>query len=62
MVAYELYSLNKKGEERLLGILPEKRETVARITRKSILKWGRMLMGKQPKTNEVGLYFKRVEL
>jgi len=45
MVAYELYCYDKiKGYE-LIGILPEKRKDPKRITKESVLKWGRMVLG-----------------
>ncbi len=44
MVAYEFYSPDKiKGYE-LIGILPERRRNPKRITRNSVLRWGRMLL------------------
>ena len=45
MVAYELYFYDKiKGYE-LIGILPERRKDPKRITKESVLKWGRMVLG-----------------
>jgi len=44
MVAYEVYSYDEiKGYE-LIGILPERRKDPRRITKESVLKWGRMLL------------------
>jgi hypothetical protein len=44
MVAYEFYLRDPiKGFE-LIGILPERRRDPKRITQKSILRWGRMLL------------------
>jgi hypothetical protein len=44
MVAYEIYLSNKMGRDELLGILPERRKIRKRITRKSVLRWGKMLL------------------
>jgi len=45
MVAYELYLYDEiKGYE-LIGILPERRKDPKRITKESVLKWGRMVLG-----------------
>ena len=44
MVAYEFYMNDSEGNKRLIGILPERRKDPKRITQKSILRWGRMLL------------------
>jgi hypothetical protein len=44
MVAYEFYLNDSEGNKNLIGILPEKRKDPKRITQKSILRWGRMLL------------------
>ncbi len=44
MVAYEFYLNDSDGNRSLIGILPERRKDAKRITEKSILKWGRMLL------------------
>jgi hypothetical protein len=44
MVAYEVYSYDKMKGYELIGILPEKRKDPKRITKESVLKWGRMLL------------------
>ena len=45
MVTYEVYSYDKMKGYELIGILPERRKDPKRITRKSILNWGRMVLG-----------------
>jgi len=45
MVAYELYSYDEAEGYKLIGILPERRKDPQRITKDSVLKWGRMLLG-----------------
>jgi hypothetical protein len=44
MVAYEFYLNDSEGNRSLIGILPERRKDPKRITQKSILKWGSMLL------------------
>ena len=44
MVAYEFYLKDPEGNKNLIGILPERRKVPKRITQKSILRWGRMLL------------------
>jgi hypothetical protein len=44
MVAYEFYLNDCEGNKSLMGILPERRKDPKRITQKSILRWGRMLL------------------
>jgi hypothetical protein len=45
MMAYEFYYRNGTGEIHLIGILPERRKNPERITQKSIMNFGKMLMG-----------------
>jgi hypothetical protein len=45
MVAYKLYVYDKLKGYELIGILPERRRDPERITRESVLKWGRMVLG-----------------
>ena len=44
MEAYEFYLNDSEGNRSLIGILPERRKDPKRITQKSILRWGRMLL------------------
>ena len=44
MEAYEFYLNDSEGNKSLIGILPERRKNPKRITQKSILRWGRMLV------------------
>jgi hypothetical protein len=44
MEAYEFYLNDSEGNKSLIGILPERRKDPKRITQKSILRWGRMLL------------------
>jgi hypothetical protein len=45
MVAYEFFSYDEKNGYELIGILPERRNDPNRITKESILNWGRMIFG-----------------
>ena len=45
MVAYKLYVYDKLKGYELIGILPERRKDPKRITKESVLKWGRMVLG-----------------
>jgi hypothetical protein len=45
MLAYELYTFNKKRGYEFIGVLPERRESPVRITKDSIMNWGKSLLG-----------------
>ena len=45
MVAYELFSYDEKNGYEFIGILPERRKEPKRITKESVLNWGRMILG-----------------
>ena len=45
MLVYELYTFNKKEGYKLIGVLPERRKNPTRITKESVIRWGRMLLG-----------------
>ena len=48
MLAYEFYWLDESGDKHLIGILPERRKNLERITEESVLNWGREVMGDTP--------------
>lgn len=58
MLVYELYSFDKKKGYELIGILPERRRNPARITRHSVMNWGRVLLGAN--VDNRSLFFKRL--
>ena len=65
MVAYNFYLNNSylndgRNEASLIGILPERRKNRRRVTRKSIMKWGRLVAGNYLDPNSV--YYVQVEL
>jgi len=41
MVAYEFYSRDEKGKKHFIWILPERRRNSERVSRESIINWGR---------------------
>jgi len=61
MRAYEFY-LREKGEEHLIGILPERRKNKDRITQEAILNWGRKILGDNPNVDLKTLHFVQVEV
>jgi len=45
MIVYEFYWRDSVKENELLGILPERRKDSRRITKTSVMNWGKMLLG-----------------
>jgi hypothetical protein len=60
MLAYELYLYDEIRGYNLIGILPERRKDPKRITKESVIKWGRMLLGDS--TNDENIFFKHVKI
>ena len=60
MVAYQLFSYDKKNGSNFIGILPERRRDPKRITKESILNWGRMILGSNADGKEI--FFKTVTI
>jgi hypothetical protein len=59
MVVYEFYRRISGGEDRLIGVLPERRKDNERITHQSIMNWAKLLVPEQIFSDKV--YFVRVE-
>ena len=59
MVVYEFYRRIPGGEDKLIGILPERRKDKKRITHHSIMNWARLLVPEQIFSDKV--YFVRLE-
>jgi hypothetical protein len=59
MVIYEFYRRIPGGEDRLIGVLPERRKEKERITHQSIMNWAKLLVPEQIFSDKV--YFVRVE-
>ncbi len=60
MFAYKLYSFNKTRGYELIGVLPERRKNQARITKDSVMNWGKILLGDN--VNDCGIFFKAVKI
>jgi hypothetical protein len=60
MVAYEFYWRDEIGKEHLVGILPERRKNLLRITKESILNWVSSVIGDNLESNKI--YFVQVEM
>jgi hypothetical protein len=60
MLAYELYFFDKTKGYELIGVLPERRRDPARITRHSVMNWGRVLLGDNVGNRSV--FFKRLTI
>jgi len=59
MLAYEFYCRDETERIHFIGILPERRKKPERITQKSILNWGRKVIGDNSDVNDI--YFVQVE-
>jgi hypothetical protein len=53
MVLYEFYIKDGSNEPELVGILPERRKNKRRVTRKSIMKWGKIVAGSHVDPNSI---------
>jgi len=60
MEAYEIYWLDPKGGDQIIGILPERRKNPARVTQESIMRWEKNIFGKELDTKEI--YFIQVTI
>jgi hypothetical protein len=56
MVAYEIYWHDPIKGYQLLGVLPERRKNLARITEGSIINWGRKIFGKSLDINGIFIF------
>ncbi len=60
MTAYEFYRRNPNGEDRFIGILPERRKDPGRITHASIMNWARIIVPEDVLHDRI--YFLRLEI
>ncbi len=60
MVAYEFYVVDDKEEFHSLGTLPERRKDPLRMTRESIMKWGKLVVGDSVDVHDI--YFIQIEV
>ena len=59
-VIYKFYFNDGRGEDSLIGILPERRKNKRRVTRKSIMKWGKLAAGSNADPDSI--YYVRLDL
>ncbi len=62
ITAYEFYRYERKGQDRFIGVLPERRKDPERITHASIMNWAKTLTPKHVLRNwyiSIGGRFKR---
>ena len=45
MLVYEIYTFNETKGYELIAVLPERRKNPARITKNSVMNWGKMVSG-----------------
>jgi hypothetical protein len=60
MFAYEFYWFDQTEEPHFIGIFPEKRENLLRVTRESVLNLGRKVIGGHAEVTNI--YFIQVEV
>jgi hypothetical protein len=60
MLVYELYTFDKKKGYELIGVLPERRKNLMRITKDSVMNWGKMLLGDYVDNKKI--FFKRITI
>ena len=60
MLVYELYTFNKTKGYELIGVLPERRKNPTRITKESVIRWGRMLLGDDVESEDI--FFKSIAI
>jgi len=53
MVAYKFYWLDPKGGYQIIGVLPERRKNLTRVTQESIMRWGENIFGKELDTKDI---------
>lgn len=60
MIAYEFYWCDPIKKYQRIGVLPEKRGNINRITYDSIMKWGKMLLGEKVDINDIFFIKKKI--
>jgi len=60
MLVYELYTFSETKGYELIAVLPERRKNPVRITKDSVMNWGRMLSGDDGDSKHI--YFKPVRI
>jgi len=60
MVVYKVYKHDQSEKAHIIGILPERRKDQKRITKESVLNWGKEVLGESSDINH--LYFIQMEM
>jgi hypothetical protein len=60
MLVYELYTFSKEKGYQLIGVLPERRKNPTRITKESVIRWGKTLLGDDADGKEI--FFKPIAI
>jgi len=60
MVAYEFYWLDPRRGYQIIGVLPERRKNPMRMTRESVMNWGKMLLDNDADSKNI--FFRRVTI
>jgi hypothetical protein len=53
MFLYKLYVFNKAKGYKLIGVLPERRKNPARITKTSVMNWGKLVLGNDVDSKDI---------
>ena len=61
MIAYEFYWRDPIKGYQLIGVLPEKRKNINRITYESIMKWGKMLLGENVDIHDIFFIERKID-
>jgi len=60
MIAYEFYGCDPLISYQLIGLLPERRKYLKRITHESIMNWGKTIFGENIDRSEI--FFVKVKI
>ena len=60
MLVYELYTFNKTTGYELIGVLPERRKNPMRVTKDSVMNWGKTLLGDDVESENI--FFKPLRI
>jgi hypothetical protein len=61
MVVYKIYKHDQSEKARIIGTLPERRKDQKRITKESVLNWGKEVLGEGSDIDH-HLYFVQMEM
>ena len=62
MIVYEFYFWDEMEDVHFIGVLPERREEPLRITKESIINWGRIFLGDNSGVDFNKIYFNQIEV